>query len=52
MDSSTGMPLQTRVIERNNDMTTVRLLNPQKNAPVSAGAFDIQLGSDIKVVKG
>ncbi|HEX5709468.1 MAG TPA: hypothetical protein VFX96_19380 [Pyrinomonadaceae bacterium] len=52
VDSSTGMPLQTRVVERNNDMTTVRLLNPQKNAHVAANAFDIQLGSDIKIVKG
>lgn len=47
-----GMPLQTRVVERNNDMTTVRLLNPQKNARVPSEAFDLQLGSDIKVIKG
>lgn len=47
-----GMPIQTRVIERNNDMTTVRLINPHKNAPVSADVFRLNLGSDIKIVKG
>jgi outer membrane lipoprotein-sorting protein len=52
VDSSTGMPLQTRVVERNSDMTTVRLINPQKNAHVSPEAFNVQLGSDIKIVKG
>lgn len=52
VDSSTGMPLQTRVVERNNDMTTVRLINPQKNAHVPSEAFDVRLGSDIKVIKG
>lgn len=47
-----GMPLQTRVVERNGDMTTVRLRNPQKNARISPDTFKLQLGSDIKIVKG
>ena len=47
-----GMPRQVRIVERNKDMTTVRLLNPQKNAPVSAGTFKIDLGSGVKIVKG
>ena len=47
-----GMPIQTRVIERNNDMTTVRLLNPQRNAQVSADVFKLDLGSGVKIVKG
>ncbi len=47
-----GMPVQTRVVERNGDMTTVRLLNPQRNAPVSAKNFELNLGSDVKIVKG
>ena len=47
-----GMPIQTRVIERNGDMTTVRLINPQKNAAIASDAFDLKLGSDIKIVKG
>jgi outer membrane lipoprotein-sorting protein len=47
-----GMPCQVRIVERNNDMTTVRLLNPQRNAPVAAGTFSIDLGSGVKIVKG
>ena len=47
-----GFPRQVRVIERNNDMTTVRLLNPQRNANVSQDAFKLTLGSDVKIVKG
>ena len=47
-----GFPRQVRVIEHNGDMTTVRLLNPQRNATVSADAFKLNLGSDVKIVKG
>jgi outer membrane lipoprotein-sorting protein len=47
-----GMPLQTRVTERNNDSTLVRLVNPQKNGRIDPKAFDIPLGSGVKIVKG
>ncbi len=47
-----GMPRQVRVVEKNNDMTTVRLINPQRNAPVDKSAFNIDLGSGVKIVKG
>jgi outer membrane lipoprotein-sorting protein len=47
-----GMPVQTRVVERNGDFTTVRLTGVQKNAPVSAGAFDLALPAGVKIVKG
>lgn len=47
-----GFPRQVRVVERNNDMTTVRLLNPQRNATVSLDAIKLSLGSDVKIVKG
>lgn len=47
-----GMPVQTRVVEKNNDATTVRLTNVQKNAHIAADVFRLQLGSDVKVVKG
>jgi hypothetical protein len=33
-------------------MTTVRLLNPQRNAQVSADVFKPNLGSGVKIVKG
>lgn len=48
----TGMPVQTRVVERNGDFTLVRLTNVQKNARVSSDAFKIDLGSGVKIVKG
>lgn len=47
-----GMPRQVRVVERNNDMTTVRLLNPQRNARVSSDDIKLSLGSGVKIVKG
>lgn len=47
-----GMPVQTRVVERNGDFTTVRLTGVQKNAPVPGNAFDLQLPSGVKIVKG
>jgi outer membrane lipoprotein-sorting protein len=47
-----GMPLQTRVTERNNDSTLVRLVNPQRNVRIPSDAFNLQLGSGVKIVKG
>jgi outer membrane lipoprotein-sorting protein len=47
-----GMPVQTRVVERNGDFTTVRLTGVQRNAPVPGNAFDLQLPSGVKIVKG
>ena len=47
-----GMPIQTRVTERNGDATTVRLTNIQRNAQVSGDAFNINLPAGTKIVKG
>jgi outer membrane lipoprotein-sorting protein len=47
-----GMPVQTRVVERNGDFTTVRLVGFQKNAPVPGDAFDLSLPAGVKIVKG
>jgi outer membrane lipoprotein-sorting protein len=47
-----GMPVQTRVVERNGDFTTVRLEGVQKNAPVPGNAFDLALPAGVKIVKG
>ncbi|MBA2338789.1 MAG: outer-membrane lipoprotein carrier protein LolA [Pyrinomonadaceae bacterium] len=46
-----GMPVQTKWVERNDDYTTVRLFNVQKNAGISAGDFRLQLGGDVKIVR-
>lgn len=47
-----GMPVQARITERNNDSTLVRLTGIQRNAAVARDAFDIQLPSGVKIVKG
>jgi outer membrane lipoprotein-sorting protein len=47
-----GMPLQTKVVEKNGDATTVRLMNVERNASVAKGDFKLDLGSDVKKVRG
>ena len=47
-----GMPVQTKVVEHNNDSTTVRLTNIQRNARVSADEFSLNLPADVKRVRG
>ena len=47
-----GMPIQTRVTEKNGDSTLVRLTNIQRNAAVPGDAFDIQLPPGTKIVRG
>ncbi len=45
-----GMPVQTKVIERNDDSTTVRLTNMQRNASISLDEFILKLDSKVKIV--
>lgn len=47
-----GMPIQARVTEKNDDATTVRLTNVQRNARVSPSDIEIQLPAGTKVIKG
>lgn len=47
----TGMPVQTKVVEKNDDATTVRLMNMERNANISLDEFRLQLGSDVKKIK-
>jgi outer membrane lipoprotein-sorting protein len=47
-----GMPIQTRVTEKNGDATTVRLTNIQRNAAVPGNVFQIDLPAGTKIVKG
>jgi outer membrane lipoprotein-sorting protein len=49
---SSGMLIQAKVIERNDDSTTVRLLNLQKNDTISTDHFRQQLPDGVKRVKG
>ena len=46
-----GMPIQTRVTEKNGDATTVRLTNVQRNAQVNVREFPINLPAGTKIVK-
>jgi outer membrane lipoprotein-sorting protein len=46
-----GMPVQTKVVEKNDDATTVRLTNMERNAGISLDEFRLQLGPDVKKIK-
>ena len=49
---SSGMPVQTKIVEKNDDATTMRLTGLEKNAKISADAFSLKLESNVKIVKG
>jgi outer membrane lipoprotein-sorting protein len=48
--SDDGMPIQTRVTEKNGDATTVRLTNIQRNAAVSPNVFKVELPAGTKII--
>ena len=48
---SAGMPVQTKIVEKNDDSTTMRLTNLEKNQKISPSDFDIKLDSNVKIVK-
>ncbi len=47
-----GMPIQTRVTEKNGDSTTVRLTNIQRNPNIPMDTFVLNPPAGTKVVKG
>jgi outer membrane lipoprotein-sorting protein len=47
-----GMPIQTKVVEKNDDATTVRLTGLERNIKLSANEFQLKLDSSVKVVRG
>ena len=47
-----GMPVQTKMVEKNEDATTVRLTNVEKNQTIPKDQFKLNLDSDVKRVKG
>lgn len=47
-----GMPVQAKVVEKNDDATTIRLTDMEKNARISTDEFRIQLPGDVKRVRG
>ena len=48
---NSGMPVQTKIVEKNDDSTTVRLTGLEKNQKLNSGDFDIKLDSNVKIVK-
>ena len=46
-----GMPVQTKVVEKNDDSTTMRLTQVEKNVSLSSKDFEVVVGSDVKVIK-
>ena len=46
-----GMPVQTKIVEKNDDSTTVRLTGMEKNQRISPSEFDIKLDANVKIVK-
>lgn len=49
---ASGMPVQTKMVEKNNDSTTVRLTNVSRNQTIDKGVFELKLDSSVKKVKG
>src|SRR5260370_1028864 len=47
-----GMPVQTKMVEKNDDATTVRLTNLVKNQTIPMDQFQLKLDSTVKKVKG
>ena len=46
-----GMPVQTKIVEKNDDSTTVRLTGLEKNQKISASEFEVKLDANTKIVK-
>jgi outer membrane lipoprotein-sorting protein len=47
-----GMPVQTKIVEKNDDATTMRLSSLERNLKISADEFSVKLDSNVKIVKG
>src|SRR4030095_14079760 len=49
---SAGMPVQTKIVEKNDDATTMRLSGAERNLKISSDEFNLKLDSSVKVIKG
>lgn len=47
-----GMPIQAKVVENNNDTTTVLLSNIERNIKINTDIFIVKLPSDVKRIDG
>lgn len=48
---SSGMPVQTKVVEKNDDSTTMRLTSLEKNVQIKSDDFNVKYEGDVKIVK-
>lgn len=46
-----GMPVQTKIVEKNDDSTTMRLTALEKNHKINPSDFEVKLDSNVKIVK-
>lgn len=49
---SSGMPIQTKIVEKNDDATTLRLTELERNVRFSTDEFSLKFDGDVKIVKG
>ena len=47
-----GMPFRAKIVEQNDDSTSVRLSRIKKNVNLSADVFNLTLPSGTKIIKG
>ena len=47
-----GMPVQTKMVEKNDDSTTMRLSNVNRNSDIPMNTFKLDLDSSVKRIKG
>src|SRR6476660_1082767 len=47
-----GMPVQTKIVEKNDDATTMRLSGVERNIKISPEEFDQKLAPNVKIIKG
>ena len=48
---SSGMPVQSKIVEKNDDATTMRLVSIEKNAKISQDDIKLKLDSNVKIIK-
>jgi outer membrane lipoprotein-sorting protein len=49
---SSGMPVQTKIVEKNDDATTMRLTGMERNPKIPADEFDLKPDPNARIVKG
>jgi outer membrane lipoprotein-sorting protein len=48
---SSGMPVQSKVVEKNDDATIIRLNNLERNVKISEGEFVQKIDPNVKIIK-